>query len=78
MNEISKVYQATHLALGVSFSRFEFTAIRIGIGVDGNGVDVSDESKNLSSNDLTTLYVRTLLDGLSVDMGWIKRELRKS
>ena len=76
MDETSKVYQVTHLALGVSFSRFGFTAIDIGVDIDGNGVDVSDESKNLSSKDLTTLYVRTLLDGFSVDMGWIKRKLR--
>ena len=57
MNEFRK-YQITHLAclaLGVSFSRFEFTAIDIGVDIDGNGVDVSDESKNLSSKDLTTL-----------------------
>ena len=68
MNEFQKVYQVTHLVLGVSFSRFEFTAISFGIGVDGgNGVDVSDEPENLPSKVLTTLSERTL-DGLSVDM----------
>ena len=52
-----KSLKVTHL-VPVSLSRFESTTV-------GNGVDVSDESENLFSKDLT---VRILLDGLSVDM----------
>jgi hypothetical protein len=57
-----EVYQVTHLS-PVSLWRFESTTV-------GDGVDLSDESENLSSKDLTALRlsVRSLLDGLSVDM----------
>ena len=61
---MSKVYQVTHL-LPVSLSRLESTAVGDGV------VDVSDESENLPSKNLTApLSVRSLrlLDGLLVGM----------
>ena len=53
----------------ISLPQFESTAI-------GNGVDVSDGSENIPSKDLAALSVRSLLDGLLVDMVMVKRERR--
>ena len=66
---MSEVYKATHLVpvstMTISLSRFESTAI-------GIGVDVSDGSENLPSKELTALSV---LDDFSIDMVMVKREM---
>ena len=58
-----EICQVTHL-VPISLSRFESTTRTV-----DDGVDVSDESENLLSKDLTALRqsVQFFLDGLLVD-----------